>query len=116
PTIGASAFACCSPRGVSGTSVLPVCLPVLLHSVSPWRSNTISSMRPSSVMAQDTRRGTHRRRVRSCLHPPTAASVTAPLPPPCRRSAEEFAATVRRGGGHRLDAARGLHLQRVVRR
>ncbi|MEU7891863.1 Gfo/Idh/MocA family oxidoreductase [Nonomuraea sp. NPDC049152] len=28
--------------------------------------------------------------------------------------AEEFAATVRRGGGHPLDAARGLHLQEII--
>ncbi|MGW4468877.1 Gfo/Idh/MocA family protein [Nonomuraea sp. NPDC004354] len=30
------------------------------------------------------------------------------------RVAEEFATTVRRGGGHPLDAARGLHLQEII--
>lgn len=27
-----------SPRGVSGISVVPVCRPLMVHSVSPWRA------------------------------------------------------------------------------
>src|SRR5271170_823232 len=43
-SIGASAAAACSPFGVSGMSVRPVCLPDLLHSVSPCRSRIRSPM------------------------------------------------------------------------
>ena len=51
-----SASACSLPRSVSGTSVLPVCLPSLLHSVSPCRMSTISVAIRESLYARGTMR------------------------------------------------------------
>ena len=46
PMSSPAARACCSPTAVKGTSVVPVCRPLVAHSVSPCRRSTTRPVVP----------------------------------------------------------------------